>query len=107
MRKRVERAAEHVAAYAAVDAGAIARQRRRALLRKMHAVRPDRRPHRLIDTVAFPDGAIGESDFAPDRDPTLRFAPGIDLGEHLVCTRYVERRVAARDGRKRAGLVLT
>src|ERR1700682_5966342 len=77
------------------------------MLRKVHAVRPNRRPHRLMDAVTLPDRAIGESDFTADRHPTFGFAARIDRGEHFVGARDIKRRISAGDGPKRAGVVLT
>ena len=55
-----------------------------AVRREMHGVRPDMRPHRLIDAVARPDRAVGEADLAADRPPALRAPARLDVVQHRV-----------------------
>ena len=53
---------------------------------------PHERPHRGIDVVAVPDGAIGETDLATDWLPTLGPAHACDLMKHLVGVVELETR---------------
>jgi hypothetical protein len=54
--------------------------------REMDGVRPDMRPHRLVDAIARPDRAVSEPDLAADPHPALFDPAPLDLAIRRVAT---------------------